>query len=251
VSEVKSFYPDELVITVEKGVVSINQEQPYAVPLVGLEDRSGEDLDYAVIIDTQYSITLEALQGYKTLVLVGERSVGFRNDNGGLEIYEIPKEMSVVISRSWVEEKVDLLVELFKKYGFVLALILLPIGVFSGLLFGVMVYLLFAAIIVWFVARIKGMPYSYSQSYVASMHLVMLPQALSTLLFWVVSGIPFFRTILLVILAIINLKNPQQQPTLDSQRQGLTNDPQQNTAENAEQKTDTSTDISGYEKRDV
>lgn len=213
-------YPDDLIVTVVNGKISINQEQPYAIPLPASEGVKIEDgdLNYLVVIDTEYPITLEALKEYKTATLVGESSIGFRDDTGTLKIYEIPKEMNIVIDRSWVDGAINKGMGVIKKVGFSVAFALIPLTVFMGFTFGVMLYLVFAAFLVWLIARVNNLSYSYKQSYITSMYLITVPQALSVVFFWLAIIIPYFRTIIFVAMAILNLKKSGEQ-SIVGQRQ--------------------------------
>ncbi len=238
--DAKSFYPDDLVVTIVNGKISINQEQPYAIPLPvsgNIKDKEG-DLNYLAVIDTEYPITLEALKEYKTVTLVGESSIGFRDDSGTLKIYEIPKEVNMVIDRSWVDGTVDKGIGAIKKVGFGVAFVGVPLAIFIGFTIGVMMYLIFAALIVWIIARVNNLSYSYKQSYVASMYLITVPQALSVVFFWLAIIIPYFRTIIFIVLAILNLKKDDHQSAVMGQQQDGTQNVVSNTSPFSEVRTD-------------
>lgn len=227
VKAVKSLYPEELIITIEKdGTISINREQPYGIPIPweGMKDVNGEDVEYLVVFDTEYPITSEAFDEYRTIVIVGDKSIGVKEESGKVQIQTIDPSGEegdvIVLDRAKVESGVDMAVAFIRETGFVWICVLLPISIFVGMLLGMMVYLVFASLIIWLIATVKGLHYGYGQSYVIGMHLVALPQAVSMLAGWaIVVRIPLLRTIILVVLAVVNLKSANQQPT--------TNDPQQ------------------------
>lgn len=205
---VGAWYPEDLVVTIEDGFLSTNQEQPYAIPIpveggIRSDDRN---FDYLVVFDTEYPVTMEALSAYRAIALAGERSVGFHNDNGRLEVYEIPDTANVEIDRSWIEAKIGNVGEWIQRWGILIAIFGISISVFIFLFVGGLVYLLFLALMVWFIAWMKGLSYGYRQAYILSIYLLVLPEALSVFFIWATSAIPFFRTISVGVLAVANLK---------------------------------------------
>lgn len=216
VSELTLLYPENLEITLSNGEVSTNVEEPYIIPFSeDIYSAEGDDFENFIVIDTKSPVTFESAQEYKTVALVGKNTFGIQNENGGFEIHTVPRDIQEALSRPWIDEKVQMISGIVRGWGFLIIALCIPIFLFPSLVVGIMIYLVFAALFVWVVARVKGLSYGYKRSYIASMHLITLPQALSMAMPWVFFSIPLFRTILIVVLAVLNLKKiypPEEEP---------------------------------------
>jgi len=86
--------------------------------------------------------------------------------------------------------------------------------IFLGLCFimiWMLVYLLFAALVVWLVAKVRKFSLTYKQSYQVSTHAITLPLIVYCLLFPFAFALPPFTfTLILVIIAHLNLKQAIQ-----------------------------------------
>ena len=73
-----------------------------------------------------------------------------------------------------------------------------------------MVYLLFGALLIWLVAKIKGIKLGYRKSYIVGMQLVTGAIIITSVLSLISTKLtfPFFFSILLIALAFLNLKKP-------------------------------------------
>lgn len=205
VSNVKSLYPEDLVVTIDKGRLSVNQDQPYAIP-APVPESGEKGYSYVIVFDTEYPVTAEAAREYDTFALVGETSVGIRKNENEFRVYEIPKDMSYTVDREFTDGFADMLAAWVKKYGLAVAAFVIVFGLLVGLFFGVLVYAIFAALLVWLAARIKGVSYTYAQAYAATLYLAVAPQSVATLVPPVSVFIPFFRTISVFLLALANIK---------------------------------------------
>ena len=213
-------YPEELELTVENGLLSINQPEPYMIPLPReWEVRGSEgtnrvaDIQNIAVIDTSDDPTLRLAEQYGTAVLIGKDSFGMFSENGKFEIHSIPDSEMVVINKVWVTEKANWIAEKVMYIGIPLVLILTPLFVFSGSLVSILIYLVFGALIIWFISWIKKIPYGYKRSYLVGMYLITAPQILSSISVMMPGiRIPFFGTILLALLASLYLKKTYTQP---------------------------------------
>jgi hypothetical protein len=214
-------YPQDLMITIEDGELSLNQPEPYVVAVPqgwevnGGEGNNGiEDVQYFAVIDTKDDPSLRLAQEYATVMLIGKDSFGVLSENGKFEVYSIPREINVVIDQAWLSEKAMWFSKKFMQIGIPLILILTPLFVFSGSLVSLLLYLLFGALIIWFVAFIKKIPFGYGRAYLVGMYLVTAPQILSVLAMSLPGvWIPFFRTFLLTVMATLYLKKEENQPS--------------------------------------
>lgn len=209
--KIKGFYPADLIIQINNGEVSLNKKQPYGILRVEENDpmqlNERKDIEYLVMIDTENPITFEALHKLKTVFLVGKESFGFINDNNGLEVHKIPKTLNQDIDRSWINSRIDEGVRFLRTWGLLIVIVVLPVCIFSAFMLSSMLYLLFVAFLIWLIAVLKKIPYGYTQAYITGMYLFILPQSISMFLAWMTPiRIPFLRTILILLLVILNFK---------------------------------------------
>lgn len=209
-TEIVNSYPSELVLIIKDGQASSNVAEPYFIKTP--ESMRKENYrnfpapDNSVVIDTKNQFTEESFAQHNTFAVLTKTSLAFRKDNEGIEIYSLNEMPDLTINSASVASFVGK-IQPFVKFTwpfFVLAS-------FAGFLLSIsveLIYLLFAALLIWLVAKIKKFPLGYKKSYQAGLHIITFP-----LLFGVASSllnihvpIPFFETILLVVVALINFE---------------------------------------------
>lgn len=195
-------FPSDLVVTVENGVISTNQQEPYGIPMPEAF-LSEVPYEYLIVFDTQYSVTIESARDFDTLVLIGKSSIGTQGDDGRFQIYPIDKSVNMKIDRAFVEQGAESIIAFVSTFGFWFLVLIIPFLAFVGLTIGIMIYLVFIALLIWVISEIKGVRIGYPQAYILGMYMISLPQALS-----LVFGqyVPFFRTIFIGILAVANIQ---------------------------------------------
>lgn len=212
--EVLSIYPDELEITFKNGEISTNVSEPYSIPFPeSLKDKGGEDAEYPenlLVIDTGKSISADDFEALDTFVILGRDSVGvYQPGRKKVQIQNLENASAeyFVLDKGRFTSLLGTAEGFARWFGFAL-LFLIPFLVFSVWLSGYLLYLLFGALVIWIVAKIRGTPWGYGTSYKAGLHLLTLP-----ILYGVVSSPPFipelhihfFFTGLLALAAVINL----------------------------------------------
>ena len=210
---VRSYYPAELVVTIEKGEVAINMPEPYIISgkgdtLVALKKQGLENI---FVIDTKRNFEKVKFDEYKTFALLTKTEIVTRSDNGQITIQELRRMPATTISQefllSWVEKvrgKLGYIV-----FGGVIA-------AFVAITLGYMVYLvplLLFALIPFFIAWLKKTPLSYGGAYRMSLYAILPALALKTLLnLFGVFFLPAYFTLLVFMLIIaLNMKEVEQQ----------------------------------------
>lgn len=220
-NEILTLYPSELAIRLENGVISTNVAEPYAIPL---PDAFKEEMEASVryptnllVIDTGKSISSNDFETLDTIAILGRDSVGFYDpEKKKVEIQSLEgvSRESFVLDSGKFASYVGIAERFAKGFGIAL-LFLIPILVFSAKLFGFLVYLLFGALVIWVVAKIRGAAWSYGTSYKAGLHLLTLPilyGILSSAPFVPALHVPLLFTAILAIATVINLvKLPEPQ----------------------------------------
>ena len=181
---IRNFYPEELVITVENGVLSTNVEEPYFIAApeeVG--DILGPDYDpniNVVTIDTSASV--EDYLEYDSLILVTDRFIVYLDDNSykvtslskfnesgeGAGVLKIDREVYNQIADSivpWLNYARPV------AYLGIFALIfVIPIAIASMSIFGRLVYLLVVTAMSYLIAIFMSKKIGYKSLYRLSMH---------------------------------------------------------------------------------
>ncbi len=227
--EIVNNYPSELVITVKNGQASSNVTEPYFIktpasitgensknePAITINvngwhpsSSSSSVPENLIVIDTKNQFSEADFDKYSTFAVLTKTSFASRKDNGKIEIQSLSKMPNWTIDKASVASFVGK-IQPFIKF----ASPLLVLAFFVGYMFYFsfqLVYLLFAALLIWAVAKIKKFPFGYKKSYQAGLHIITLPfliRAISTILnIHIAAAIPFFTTIVIVIFAVINFE---------------------------------------------
>lgn len=200
-------YPQELVITIKNGKASINVPEPYTIKfpdiLGGNEDKISKNL---LIINTKTPFSLQEFRSYDTTALLTENELVFHGDKGDIRIQPLDQVPDTEITKSFIESLIKA-VEPFMKYAAPLFAVMMFVGFF--IFYHVnLLYLLFAALLIWIMAKIKKFPIGYKKSYQISIHAMTLPLILYTLAFAFVPQAlyTYVFTVLLLIVAWVNVR---------------------------------------------
>jgi len=193
-------YPDGLVIKIEKGQVSTNMPEPIFFPF---PKSVNEKIENLVVIDTGATIEEKEFEKYKTVVLITKNCIASMDSNGKITLNSVSQMSDFTLDKS-------MLASLIKKIkpwlaaGFPLVAFFVLIFGYIAVLFK-LVYLLFAALLIWLIASIKKMDMDYKKSYQAGIHLLTLPLLVFSLPLPFLN-IRFLFTGVILILAIVNIK---------------------------------------------
>ena len=214
--KIVSGYPEELAITVDKGKVSTNVEEPYYIRMpeslksnddFDVNGEKMEKFENLLVIDTKSNFSVEQFLSYKTFALLTENALVTAN-NEQISIQPIDSNVDFYLDKTVLAMYAGKLQSFMK---FVTPVLI--VGIFVGgflLSTSKLLYLLLGALIIWLIAKIKKMDIKYSKAYQLGLHLMTLGVILSPILMFLgISGkIPFLFTIILVVLAMVNLKKP-------------------------------------------
>jgi hypothetical protein len=213
IEETRNVYPEELVFTVENGKMSINQPEPFIVPmssLPSLEDTgSAEDFENFLVIDSQG--TLNDFETYNTLMLINESNI-LVGSNGKIEVYPLRELPDLEITQETINELAATAEDFVRYIPYLILLVMLFLFLFYYLGFR-LVYLLFVAMILYIIGRVRGQDLSFGNYYKIGLHTITLP--LTVEFISMVLGVPvalpfwfFIINILFGIFVIISLFNP-------------------------------------------
>lgn len=216
---VKSYFPAELTISIEKGSASVNVAEPYII--AGKNGSQAvlkeQGLENMLVIDTKNDFNKNKFEEYKTFALLTKTEIVTQSNQGQITIQDLRAFPNVNINQewllSWVEKTKDSL-----RYIIFFGLL----GTFAVMLFGYLKYfivLLLFALIPKLIAYLKKMPLSYAGAYRISLYAIVPDLALKTLIniSEVFSGlfyIPAYFTLLVFMLIVaINMREAET-PTL-------------------------------------
>lgn len=206
-------YPDWLELTAEGGKLSMNAESPFAIPMPRGTTEDGDKSLPAnlLVINTDKPIEVSDFEEYDTLIILSEDSIGVvEEEKGKFQIQQISQFLEdgkFTLIKDEYAKFVAKVEKLIKGLGIAL-LFLIPITVFGGLFVSYLVYLLLGALVIWVAASIRKAKWQYATAYKAGLYLIALPiayNAFATLGACREVPIPFFFTVLLFVLALINI----------------------------------------------
>ncbi len=198
-------YPTDLVVKIQNGKASTNAKEPFFVKIPGGAEAGVENL---LAIDTKTPFDLNKFQDYKSQCLLTENSlICYDKNKGEIKIQSLEKFHNITINKalvsSWVK-KASVFLNLLYPFFFIGGIIIFFMAITARLF-----YLLFFALLVWLVARLKKISIGYKKSYQLGMHL-MTPAFIVTyftFLFFPHLHVPYYFTAIAFITAIVNLQN--------------------------------------------
>ena len=218
-----SYYPDGLIVTIQKGVISSNASDTYQIPLPPewkpADDATKEERDIRslIVVDTKKNFTADIFNENKTAILVTKDAISYRID-GQIEVKPASELPDLVITKTVISYYLGKLRPIIAVF-IPLSTLVVFLGVFlffhSSLL-----YLLFGALVIMLIARIRKMKIGFRDSYQIGLHAITLPLIIQSLLF--LAGfayyVSFLFTLLLIIFVLINIQSiPQSLPPLSKE----------------------------------
>lgn len=209
-TEVLNIYPDDLVVTISEGRASINQTEPYVVPLprhlIPEEIEEFDNYQNLLVIDTKVGASIEqALESTSTMAFLSETQIAYKDIDGRIYTDSIAPFTNMTISegelrnviehvRPWYKVLAPLSVVLVFGASFLSMILLLGIiliqNVFSWILLRLMG------------VKINGQNVGFIKSFQVTLHAVTLSFVLISIL--VIFGAPTIGILLFALtLAIL------------------------------------------------
>ncbi len=204
VQKLVNIYPNDLQVTLSRGQVSINQPEPYFIknPYAGLDNTMPANL---IVIDTKDPFSPEEFAKYGTEVLVTKDFIATKSSSQE-RMTPLSSFHDIVITKAmvqgWGTATYPYLVPVA-----IIGMVLVLIGFWIAHLL-TLVYLLLAALIVWMMVTVTKTAGGYQTAYKVAVHAATLPVIFSTLLDLTHFQLPPFTfTVLMLVIAIVNLVN--------------------------------------------
>ena len=219
-----AYYPDELTLRIDQGIVTSNVVEPYFLPVPRLLQEKLETNDTLLslaVIDTMTPFTMEAWDAYKTGIWIGRDQIAMSDGSGGLRIESFGPQTNLIVDEALfreIEAEIEPYYKLFPP--------LMVLAIFLGMLIALginFVYLLLGAALIFFLGHLLlKQPWSYGTSYRIGLHAITLPVILSTLFTLVALPsyrVPFLFSVVMLVIVFVNFKDsvslpPQPAPEL-------------------------------------
>lgn len=206
-TQVPEFYPPDLEIMIKDGSVSINQPEPYFIPIKKdwfpeemQKDIRMAPIDNVLVIDTQAQPS--ELNKYQTFVLLTKNHIAFAGENNEIRVQTLEEVKDFTLNQEVIKEGWKLVVPYFKYIvpGMIaFLLIFIPLGT----ILGKFIYLLFVSLLTLILARVfKPIPLKqYRKALQINLHAITLPTFIIAVFQFLGTSpqIPFFQTIILLI----------------------------------------------------
>ena len=212
-SIIANIFPDELKLSIHNGVVSTNVSEPYAIPV----PEEWSDARYGLpknllVIDTTKPIDTGDFSEADTLIILGESSLGFHNQERGefriFSLRDASDDGSVVVDQQQYATFVAKISTALRS-TLIIGSILLPFILYALLWPAYLVYLVFGAVIVWLGAKWRGHQITYREAYIAGLFLMPIPflyEFLSSYGHRLAGNIPFAFTLILFVMTLTNFR---------------------------------------------
>ncbi len=207
-----SQYPNDLVLTLLKGKLSMNQPSPYVVVMPENDEVFPNNLKNIVVIDTNAKLDLETFEKYETFALLtkdGYMALGERK----IEINSFREFPDYTLSKT----KVDSYIAKIESFsGVKYSLVMLVIGIGMLLFFSIVGFVgtlfmsLFGSIITLAITRIKGHKLSFEQIYALTLFAATVGFAVS--LVNIIFPLPFWVSPILFILILTAFVTDKKKP---------------------------------------
>lgn len=194
-------YPDELEITVKNGTVSTNVQEPYVIKTPDSLKKEEKLKDNMIIIDTVSNVGIDEFKRLDTYALITKTNIIVEEENGKITIQSLDGIDNFTLNENAIASFITK-ASPYLKLVYPAMFVIFLIGFFF-MSIAHLAYLLLGALLIWAVASYKQMGIGYGTSYRLGMHLMTLPLILTWVPFL---NLPFVFTILLVVMAAINLK---------------------------------------------
>lgn len=203
--------PADLEVDIDEGQVTTNATEPFFVPFPQFDgDIDRGNLNNILVIDTKTPFSSSQFNQYKTLFWLTRDSLFYQNRDFDQRSIDLSRVENIKINRAFIESLVEKINPWLNFVGPLLILMVF-VGLFSGLSFK-LVYFLFLAVLIYFLSAIFKWGLNYSASYKSAIYASTLSLFVDLILFNTgiytgFYGFPFLFTLTSLCIATINLQN--------------------------------------------
>lgn len=209
-----SLFPNDLVLTVQGGVLSANTNGPYALPIppAFANDLQKEGYEHMVVIDTVDDISVARYNDMHTLLWLARDGYVSQDSHGGLRVNGYGPKMEGTLDKTHWQALVAR-VQPYLSWISVIIVLAVFLTMFLYLLANI-IYLLLGALLVWAVGRfVLHQRWTYGTSYRVALHAFTAPALLGAIILalgWSFGRMPFFTAILMCVVVYFNFKKSEK-----------------------------------------
>ena len=216
ITDITNYYPNELEINIQNGVVSTNVKEPYFVAFPHITNNPTENkVKNILVVDTATPFSAGAFNNYQTLVWLAKDTLFYKDQSSEkISAYDLSKITSFRVDKFIIQNVLNTFKPYLKFVGPVLSVLLL-LGIYS--LYNLRLFFaLILALLIFVIAKIFSKSLNYPQSYKLGLYAMTLPLIVEVVLTttekWTHLGsFPFMVTILAVVIVFTNLGNLEVQ----------------------------------------
>lgn len=181
VQSVQDVYPPDLVIEIKNGQASVNQPEPYFLPIPDsarkIFKQSG--VNNIIVIDTVTPFSIAQFEEYKTVIwLMKDKIATIENEGKGeVKLSDLSQvQQDITLNRAMVDNlfsKLSPYIDTIIKIGGPVLFVLFIGVLFIGQAFNLL-YLLLFAVVIYIIGKIVKSPLTYGEAYVAGMYAITL-----------------------------------------------------------------------------
>ena len=210
---VLDYFPDELEIVIKDGVASTNVPEPYflEIPFEVPEDIEirpdihGHGIENLLVIDTRSDeATLEEFKSYNTIMLLNRKTL-MHYDEDQVAVQSLAEMPDFELNKGVISSLLTKIVPYFRLVG-PFFIIFVFVGYFAFVVVGRMFYLLFAALLIWIIAKVKKVNIGYKKAYQLGLHLL-TASILYQVIFGLILNISSSSLLVIGLLAILTVVN--------------------------------------------
>lgn len=218
---VETYFPTDLVINFQNGVLSTNKTEPviFPIPIEWFSEsfESDDRFRNVLTISTNENITRDSFQKYDSFVILAsttgavydadKNSINFFNyKNSDVDINEI---QNITVDKNFAVEKINSVSGyLFKILPYIAVIFVLGYFILASIAIfvGTLIFAIFSAFLAWLIGKIWGIEKVYRVWYLKAVH----ADTLYILLAWTIgfilpfTVIPFANTILVLLVLFFN-----------------------------------------------
>lgn len=215
VSTMARDFPEDLIISIKAGEVSINQPEPYVFAMPDyLQDDETIELESnelnLLVINTTEDYSIDKFNEYQTVFLLAKKEIVAKKADNNLEVFSLSQTKDVDIDKNWILQKESLFINKFLPWATALAIPFLFLAIFVGFSIMALVSALWYALIVLIIFKFKKIDLSYKKCYLVALH----ASTIILILFLLNAYIPFLssiyvKTFLLIVIVLLNFQDEQ------------------------------------------
>jgi len=216
-TKISNYFPEELVLNINKGQVTTNVEEPYVIPYSKIEnadlemknDKRKLRSENFITIDTQTPFSLDYFESVRSDVLLTKDQMIVKKSNGQITIQPLNTFPDVSLSRAKIFEWISN-AEPFFKFVIPVTVVFYFVAILIGSVISNLIFLVIASFIVWIILKIQKRTLTFEQIYKQALYAITTLVMLEVLLTAVGITIPVLISFVIFMMMYFINTNPEK-----------------------------------------